>query len=94
MSLHRIVAVQIESPADVSTYFFIFANRFFAAAEIFARVAADIARFLCAAFTVGVIPLLLPFNAWIAASIPAIFFTSEARSLWSICHRSVIGSGS
>jgi hypothetical protein len=69
----------------VHFYFLIFAQRFFCAAEILARAAADIfhVRFfpaftpVTAAITVAT---LLPFNAWIAASTPANFLTSEARS--------------
>jgi hypothetical protein len=59
-----------------------FAHLNFAALEIFARASADIVRF----FTT-----LFPFKAAIAASTPANFLISVARSSWSILNRSVMG---
>jgi hypothetical protein len=57
-------------------YFFTFAHRFFCAAEILARAAADIfhVRFF-PAFAV----VVLPFSARMAASTPSSFFASVAR---------------
>jgi hypothetical protein len=66
------------------TYFFTFAHRFFCAAEILARAAADIVR-LPAVFGVA-----LPFNAEIAASTPPSFRTRVARSRWSMFNKSVV----
>jgi hypothetical protein len=67
------------------TYFFTFAHRFFCAAEILARAAADIVCLLFRAFGV-------PFNAEIAASTPASFRASVARSWWSMLNKVVIRS--
>jgi hypothetical protein len=67
-------------------YFLAFAHLFFCAAEILARTAALMRRF----FT-GATCLLLPFKAAIAASTPANFLASVARSSWSILSSSVIG---
>jgi hypothetical protein len=67
-----------------SDYFFAFAHRFLCAAEILARSAADIFRLPPA------VGEALPFNAEIAASTPASFLTSVARSSWSMVNRLVI----
>jgi hypothetical protein len=68
----------------LSDYFFTFAHRFFCAAEILARAAADIVR-LPTAFGAA-----LPVKAEIAASTPASFRTRVARSWWSMLNKSVI----
>jgi hypothetical protein len=68
-----------------AAYFFTFAHRFFCAAEILARAAADIVRLPFAAFGAA-----LPFNAEMAASTPDNFLTSVARSAWSKFNRFVI----
>jgi len=68
------------------TYLLTFAHRFFAAADIFARAAADMRFFPALAGAA-----ILPFNAWIAASTPASFLVSVARSAWSMFNRSVMG---
>jgi hypothetical protein len=69
---------------EALAYFFTFAQRFFCAAEILARAAADIVR-LPTAFGAA-----LPVKAEIAASTPAIFRTRAARSWWSMVNRLVI----
>src|SRR5580704_16734640 len=72
-----------------------FAQRFFCAAEIFALVAALIfqVRFFPAFTPVTAAVMaatLLPFSAWMAASTPASFLASEARSSWSIFNKVII----